>query len=303
MANSSIVDRALNSIPGYKQKYEMFFKELQVQQYSSGTIAGYLHKLSAICLHFHTIPDNLTADNCRDYFSMLLNRTPSPGISYFKHTVYSLRCYRKMMNVPAFSLSLPCIRKEKNLPVVLSQSEILRLLNCCPGIRCQMLFSLMYSCGLRVSELLHIRINHIDKDRKCILIKQGKGRKDRYVPLSEKILPELRKYYIQYQPQEYLFNDSPGKPIREMEVRYLFRDAIRLAGIKKPCTLHTLRHSYATHLLEMGENILRIRDLLGHSSIKSTLVYTHVASLSEGGVAFSPLDRLAWGETSQPSKL
>ena len=197
-----------------------------------------------------------------------------------------------MMHLPVLSLPLPSIRKEKKLPVVLSQQEVLRLLSCCESIRSKAILSLIYSCGLRISELIHLQISDIDSDRMCVFIRQGKGKKDRYVPLSKSILLDLRTYFSKYTPQIYLFNDSPGKQITEYEIRYLFRDAICVAKILKPCTLHTLRHSYATHLLEMGENILRIRDLLGHTNIKTTMIYLHIAQLPEGGMSFSPLDRL-----------
>lgn len=123
-------------------------------------------------------------------------------------------------------------------------------------------------------------------------IRQGKGHKDRYVPLSARVLPDLRVYFLKYDPSVYLFNSRPGKKMSEHEIRYMFRDAVRIARILKPCTLHTLRHSYATHLLELGENILRIRDLLGHVNIQTTQVYLRLADLSEDcGQAFSPLDR------------
>ena len=290
MAN--IVQRACFSIPEFEQRYEKFSKELQVRQYSPGSISAYCHKLSAICLHFRKLPESLTEDDCRDYFSMLLSRSPSPGLSYFKHTVYSLRCYRKMMGLSSFTVPLPSIRKDKKLPIVLSQEEIRRLLSVTSSIRGKAIFSLIYSCGLRMSELINLRLYQIDNDRMQVFVYQGKGKKDRYVPLSSNVQIVLKRYLEAYDPCMYLFNDSPGKPVTEQEVRYLFRDAVRTAGILKPCTLHTLRHSYATHLLEMGENILRIRDLLGHANIKTTMIYLHLASLPEGGKAFSPLDRL-----------
>lgn len=289
---ASIVQRACHSIPEFGQRYEKFSKELQVHQYSPGSITAYCHKLSAICLHFKKLPESLTADDCRDYFSKLLSRSPSPGLSYFKHTVYSLRCYRKMMGLSSFTVALPCIRKDKKLPIVLSQEEVRRLLTASSSIRTKAIFSLMYSCGLRISELINLRLYEIDYNRMQVFVQRGKGRKDRYIPLSSKVQPVLRRYIERYAPSVYLFNDSPGKPITEQEVRYLFRDAVCTAGITKPCVLHTLRHSYATHLLEMGESIFRIRDLLGHTNINTTLVYLHLVPLPEGGHAFSPLDRL-----------
>lgn len=290
MANQ--IQLACNSIAGFRQSYEKFLKELQVKQYAGGTITGYIHKLASICLYFNKLPENLTEDDCRNYFNMLLTRTPTPGISYFKHTVYGLRCYSQMMHLPVLRVALPRLRKEKKLPVVLSQPEVRRLLDSCDGIRSKALLSLVYSCGLRVSELINLKISDIDSDRMQVHIRQGKGRKDRYLPLSEQILPDLRRYFVSYKPVIYLFNSTPGKKITTFEAGHMLRDAVLLARILKPCTLHTLRHSYATHLLEQGENILRIRDLLGHEHITTTLIYLHLVNLSEGGGAFSPLDRL-----------
>ena len=147
MAN--FIQRASDSISGFGQSYEKFSKQLLIEQYSPGSIKSYGHKLAAISFHFKKLPEHLSEDDCRDYFSMLLSRTPSPGLSYFKHTVYSLRCYRKTMHLSELNFSLPRIRSTKKLPVVLSQSEVSSLLRHCGSIRSQALLALIYSCGLR----------------------------------------------------------------------------------------------------------------------------------------------------------
>lgn len=290
MAN--FIQRASDSISGFMQSYEKFSKQLQVEQYSPRSIQSYGHKLAAISFHFKKLPEHLSEEDCRDYFSMLLSRSPSPGLSYFKHTVYSLRCYRKTMHLCELHFSLPRIRSTKKLPVVLSQSEVSNLLRHCISVRSQALLALIYSCGLRLRELINMRICDIDSQRMQVFIRQGKGGKDRYVPLSTHLLLLLREYFIQHRPEVYLFNNRSGGQIEDSEIRYLFKQAVHSSRILKPCTLHTLRHSYATHLLEMGENILRIRDLLGHADIKTTLIYLHLVNLPAGGYAFSPLDRL-----------
>jgi hypothetical protein len=133
MAN--FIQRASDSISGFGQSYEKFSKQLLIEQYSPGSIKSYGHKLAAISFHFKKLPEHLSEDDCRDYFSMLLSRTPSPGLSYFKHTVYSLRCYRKTMHLSELNFSLPRIRSTKKLPVVLSQSEVISLLRHCGNIR------------------------------------------------------------------------------------------------------------------------------------------------------------------------
>jgi integrase/recombinase XerD len=289
---ATYVQRAIATLPGFGQSYEKFSKQLLVEQYSYGSIIGYSSKLAAICLHFGKVPESLTSDDCRDYFSELLSRRPSPGLSYFKHTVYSLRCYFRIMNLPLLQLSLPRIRREKKLAVVLSQWEMSKLLCSSPTLRDKALLALAYSSGLRLSEVRNMKLSDIDSGRMMIHIRQGKGRKDRYVPLSHSLLVVLRAYYREERPTVYLFNSSlAGKPITGEAINFILHSAVRAAGIQKHVVLHTLRHSYATHLLEMGENILRIKELLGHSNIKTTMAYLHLVPLSASS-AFSPLDRL-----------
>lgn len=275
MANN--VQRAILTLPGFDQSYEKFFKQMQVEQYSPGSISGYVSKLAAICLHFCKVPKSLTSDDCRDYFSMLLSRTPSPCLSYFKHTVYSLRCYCRIMNLPTLGVSLPHIRKKKKLAVVLSQSKVRSLLQNCSNLRDKALLALVYSSGLRLGEVRRLELADIDRGRMMIHVRQSKGRKDRYVPLSRSLLPVLRAYYKAYRPQIYCFNGrNAGCPITKNEVHFVFNSAVRSQGIRKRVTLHTLRHSYCTHLLEMGENILRIKELMGHSNIRTTMTYLHL---------------------------
>lgn len=289
---ATYVQRAIDTLSGFGQSYKKFSNQLQVEQYSAGSIIGYGSKLAAICLHFNKVPESLTSDDCRDYFSMLLSRTPSPGLSYFKHTVYSLRCYCRIMDLPLLRMSLPRIRKDKKLPVVLSQSEICSLLRICANLRDKALLALVYSCGLRLSEVRHMKLADIDSDRMMVHVRQGKGRKDRYVPLSHSLLLVLGAYYKAYHPTAYCFNScTTGCPITANEVHFVLKSAVHSLGIQKHVTLHTLRHSYCTHLLEMGENILRIKELMGHSNIKTTMTYLHVIPNNESN-AFSPLDRL-----------
>lgn len=290
MSNS--VQRACYSIPEFRQRYEKFSTQLQVEQYSPRSIISYGSKLSALCLHFNKLPDAPTSDDCRAYFSMLLSGTPSVGVNSFKHTIYGLRCYCRIMGLPELKLSLPSIRKDKKLPVVLSQPEICRLLSSCADLRSKALLGLIYSCGLRLGESRQIKISDIDSGRMLVHIKQGKGRKDRYVALSSTLLLVLRAYFKKYRPTTYLFNGPhPCTPITETEVYFLFKSAVHASGIRKPVTLHTLRHSFATHLLEMGMNILQIKECMGHSNIKTTMTYLHVAPAG-GQTYFSPLDRL-----------
>ncbi len=213
------------------------------------------------------------------------------GLSYFKHTVYSLRCYRKTMHLSELNFSLPRIRSTKKLPVVLSQSEVSSLLRHCGSIRSQALLALIYSCGLRLRELVNMRICDIDSKRMRFSSARAKVEKTGTSPFRQPVASSQGVFHP-VQTRGISFQQCFGGQIEDSEIRYLFKQAVHSSCILKPCTLHTLRHSYATHLLEMGENILRIRDLLGHADIKTTLVYLHLVNLPAGGYAFSPLDRL-----------
>lgn len=154
------------------------------------------------------------------------------------------------------------------------------------------LFGLVYSCGLRLSEALHLAVYDIDREHMMIHIRQSKGGKDRYVPLSVCLLPYLNKYIKEYHPVTHLFFGSRVDiPLSSREFYSLFRIAVRASGIRKKVVPHTLRHSYATHLLEMGANPVLLKELLGHASIRSTMLYLHVC-VTTSGATFSPLDKL-----------
>lgn len=293
------VQTAISSVDGFGQIYEKFVKQMQVQQYSCSSIRIYGSQIAAISLHFGKTPEKLTDDDFRDYLSFLQTGC-SP--SSFKHAVCCLRCYFPIMGLPLPSYSLPSLRAAKTLPVVLSNDEIRCFLCSCPDLRSKFLFGLVYSCGLRLSEALHLEVWDIDKDRMMVHIRQSKGRKDRYVPLSECLLPYLILYTAQYGPVRSLFyGASKNSPLSRTEFYTLFKMAYHASGILKKITSHTLRHSYATHLLEMGANIVQVKELLGHSNIKTTMIYLHVAITTPGG-AFSPLDRLFPARKKDPTQ-
>ncbi len=170
-------------------------------------------------------------------------------------------------------------RKEKPLPNVLSKEEVKAILDAPINVKHRMLLSLTYACGLRRSELLNLQFKDILSDRLLIHIKQGKGKKDRVVPLSHKLLEELRAYYRLYKPKTYLFEGQvAGEKYSETSLQLVLKEAIKKTKINKPVTLHWLRHSYATHLLEQGTDLRYIQELLGHSSSRTTEIYTHVSS-------------------------
>lgn len=290
---ATFVQQAISSVSDFGQIYEKFSTKLHVHQYSLSSIGIYCSQLARISLFFGKLPDSLSGDDLSSYLSSLsLGTYGRCSPSTFKHAVHALRCYFRLMNLELPAHSLPPIHKSKSLFTVLSQEEVRRFLHGCSGLRSKFLFGLVYSCGLRLSEALHLAVYDLDRDRMMVHIRQGKGCKDRYVPLPTCLLPYLNGYIQQYHPLTHLFFGlSEDVPLSSTEFYTLFRLAVRESGIRKRIVPHTLRHSYATHLLEMGANLVLLKELLGHANIRSTMTYLHVC-VTTPGAAFSPLDKL-----------
>lgn len=183
------------------------------------------------------------------------------------------------------------MKKPSRIPVVLSVQEVERLLNSFTNLKHKAIFTLIYSAGLRIGELLNLKIRDIDSDRMQIRIHQGKGQKDRYSLLSPKVLLLLREYVSEYKPKEYLFEGQHGGKYSASSIQTLMRKHKKICGIKKKATPHTLRHSFATHLLDNGTDTRFIQELLGHKHISTTQIYTHVSSRTLKDVK-SPIENL-----------
>ena len=177
------------------------------------------------------------------------------------------------------------------MPNVLSKEEVKKILEAHVNLKHRAMLSLIYSCGLRRSELLHLKSTDIDSKRNIVIIRQSKGRKDRIAPLSPKILDLLRDYYKMYKPKNYLFEGKTEEQYSEQSLQSVLKQALKKVNITKPVTLHWLRHSYATHLLESGTDLRYIQELLGHNSSKTTEIYTHVSTKSLQQIK-SPFDDL-----------
>jgi len=192
-------------------------------------------------------------------------------------------------NRKIYSIDRP--RKEKILPEVLSEEEIIKILNATENIKHKAILMTIYSAGLRISELVNLKIKDIDSERMQIRVVQAKGKKDRYTLLGEKTLEILRKYVSEYKPKNWLFEGMKGEQYSTSSIQANLKIAVDKVGIKKRVTVHTLRHSFATHLLEAGTDIRYIQSLLGHSSGKTTEIYTHVTTKGFEQIK-SPLDKL-----------
>jgi len=230
-----------------------------------------------------------------DYLHVLKSQHKTPSDSFFKHTVYGLRYAYRVFGMKEMRVVLPSIERPKKLPVVLNQREIKQLLRTPKLLKHRLVLAMLYGCGLRNFELRNLQRRDLDFDRKMLHVRQGKGRKDRYVPLSEMQIRGLKKYLLAENPTAWCFNgnDTQGKPVQlsSQGIQWIVREARKHSGIQKEITAHILRHSYATHLLEMGLDIMSVKDLLGHADIQTTLIYLHVAQ-SGRQKPFGPLDRL-----------
>ena len=262
--------------------------------------------MAALALHFKTLPTELDPEQVKDYLFELQQRSQTPSQSYFKHTVYGLRFLLKTEGLPYSFLHLPAIPKVNKLPTILSRQEVWRMLQTAELLKHKLLIGLIYGCGLRCMEVRNIELQHLDFDRRMLHIVPGKGRKDRYVPLSEHLIRGLKTFIKVENPVQYLFNGNHNRNIEEIDiltpkstgfdsrysqrgVQWVIKTISKKAGITKEVHTHTLRHSYATHLLEDGVPIIMVQKLLGHERIESTMEYLHVCQLSEQK-PHSPLD-------------
>jgi len=216
----------------------------------------------------------------------------SPSRSAFKHSVYGLRYYYRYVGLPDRAIKLPSLKKDAKLPSIFNKSE-LRCLFVTPALlKHRVLLMFIYSAGLRSSEVINLKISDVDFERRSIHIRRSKYNKDRVIPLSEYMAVGLQKYIALERPLTWLFNGkSLGSPYSAKAISWVMREAVKAAGIAKDVTVHTLRHSYATHLIEDGLNIVTVKDLLGHSKIETTMIYLHIAQCPLVK-AHSPLDTL-----------
>jgi len=288
----TIVDQACHEIRGFRNLYQELDDKVRLSGHPASTLSNYARKLAQLSLHFGKLPQQISERELNKYLASLARESKRPSLSDFKFTVYGLRyCYR-LLGMNDKIVQLPKIKRGNKLPVVLNHKECKALFAAPELLKHRVLLSFMYSAGLRAREVSRMKLSDIDSGRMMIHIRQSKYNKDRYVPLSPLMLEGLRKYYYACHPTDYLFNGKePGSPLSVRGMQWALREAVKKCNLQKGITLHTLPHSYATHLLEFGMDIVTIKELLGHGSIDTTLVYLHVARPNRSNL-FSPLDRL-----------
>jgi integrase/recombinase XerD len=264
--------------------------DLELRGLSPETQRIYLYHVTNFSRYFSRSPDHLGKKEIKEYLLYLL-REKEASSSTVNLCYSALKfLYARTLRREWVMEKIPRLRSTKKLLVVLERQEVESLFSVTENLKHRAILMLIYSSGLRLREASHLKVSDIDSKRMVLRIKQGKGRKDRYTLLSIAALEILREYWCQYRPQEWLFEGRPAdKPLSVRSIQRVFKKARTLAGIAKPATVHTLRHSFATHLLEQGTDLHRIQLLLGHKSLKTTAIYLHV-SRKELVRIVSPLD-------------
>jgi integrase/recombinase XerD len=267
-------------------------EELQLRNYSPNTITVYIRCVAQFAQHFRLSPDRLGPEHIRQY-QLFLVQQKKVSWALFNQTVCALRFfYHHILHRDWMIEHIPYPRHEDKLPVVLSPAQVAAVFEATPNLKHRTILMTIYAGGLRVSEVTHLRLSDIDSQRQVICVHQGKGRKDRQVMLSPKLLEVLRIYWKSYRPTVWLFpGESAERPVSSETVWRICRQAGAAAHLSKPISPHTLRHCFATHLLEEAIDLRRIQVLLGHRNLKTTARYLHVSNLAVR-TTVSPLDQL-----------
>lgn len=254
-------------------------EEMRLRNYSRRTISGYLHCLRG---YYASAPDACgdasDEPRIRAYLLSLYDKNAAAQtVSLHLNAIKFF--YTAVLHSP-FKMDLHTPKRPKRLPVVLSRAEIERLLASVTNKKHRLLLALSYGAGLRVSEAIYLRVGDVDVDGLVISIRQAKGKKDRISTISQKIVPDLRSFVAGRNADEFLFESMRGGALTERSAQKVFENALNSAGIQKEATFHSLRHSFATHLLENGVDVRFVQELLGHQNIRTTQIYTHVTNPS-----------------------
>jgi len=288
----TILERAIQTVDGFSRVFNTLQQQMILRGQSPSTLNNYLRQVASISLHFGQLPERISEEEINEYLTALAQRPDSPSRSQFKHAVYGLRYYFRHVGLSARAVELPSLKKELKLPVILNRSELRELFKAPRLLKHRIILTLVYSAGLRSHETINLKISDIDYERKTIHIRQSKYKKDRVVPLSDYMAKGLRQYLLVEHPQVWLFNGKePDGCYSSKGLGWVFSEALKKTSIQKDVSIHSLRHSYATHLLEEGLNIVTIKELLGHAHIATTMIYLHVAQCPLMPV-HSPLDTL-----------
>ena len=287
----TLAQRACDLVPGFQAAWVQFVQHATIHQRSHSLTVNYGRNIAQVALRFGKVPHLIPVQEINTYLFQV-SATEGKSEGYFRQTVFGLRYWYRVFGQEADALRLPPLRNKKTLPTVLSKRECRLLFEAPRLLKHRFLLAFAYSAGLRMNELRMLKRTDVDTDRMQIHIRMGKGKKDRYVPLSRIIAEELLHYLDGLRPVTYLFEGlTPGEPMGRRSMQYIMMKALSRTEIAKRVSMHTLRHSYATHLLEDGLDIFSIQRLLGHSQIQTTIMYLHIARIGHQ-LGHSPLDSL-----------
>ena len=283
-------DTPENSVP------PEYLNELNLRRYSRNTKRAYISAFKNFSDYYSdNNVANLTDEDVNSYMSYMVEiKNVSPAIQ--KQAINAIKFYyEKVLRRKVNNYQYKRPKREKTLPQILSEEEVTKILLALKNLKHRTILTVVYSAGLRLSEVINLKIIDIDFDRRLIRVKMGKGRKDRYTTLSPGLEVLIEEYIKFYLPDNYIFEGQKGGKYSSKSVQNIMQNASKIAGINKHATVHTLRHSFATHLLKNGTDLRYIQELPGHSSSKTTEIYTHVSKKSIGKIV-SPLDNLETGK-------
>ena len=288
----TIVERATILVPEFQVVFKRLSDQVTLRGQSPSTLNNYIRRIALFVIHFKRLPEQVSEDEANEYLVSLARDPKSPSRSSFKHMVYGLRYYYRLLGMNKKAIALPSLKGNTKLPVILNRAELKELFSVPILLKQRIVLTLIYSAGLRGQEVINLKISDVDFERKTIHIRQTKYKKDRILPLSPTMAIGLNKYLKAENPHIWLFNGKQAHiQYSTRGLSWVMRENLKKTSITKEVNLHSLRHSYATHLLEEGVNIVSLKELLGHSNITTTMIYLHVAQF-EQTKPHSPLDTL-----------
>lgn len=288
----TIVERAIITVPEFVKVVKQLETQVTLRDQSESTLNNYIRRIALFVIHFEKLPEQVSEDEINEYLVALARDPKSPSRSSFKHMVYGLRYYYRLLGMNKNAIALPSLKRDTKLPVILNRSELKELFKAPSLLKQRIVLTLIYSAGLRGQEVINLKISDIDFERMTIHIRQSKFKKDRIVPLSPTMAMGLKKYLKAENPHIWLFNGKqPDSKYSVRGLSWVMRENLKKTSIIKDVNLHTLRHTYATHLLEEGLNIVTLKELLGHAEITTTMIYLHIAQC-EHVKPHSPFDTL-----------
>jgi len=260
----------------HNSSFVTFRQEMSLRGFSRSTIGSYIYYVSDFLRFVKKSPKEVNSSDIKAYLEKLIKEGKSG--STINSAYSALYFYFGKVLRRKFFVNIPRSKKEKKLPVVLTKEEVLQILGAVKNVKHKLILALMYSSGLRVSEVVNLKVCDLDLESKLLTVRQSKGKKDRTTIISDKVADVLKKYLANKEAHQLVFQSERGDKLTTRTAQAIFHEALKKTGIKKNATCHSLRHSFATHLLESGTDIRYIQELLGHNSVQTTQIYTKVTN-------------------------